>query len=140
MPKAPIGTPPPIALPSVDHVRLQPICNTEGLAGRITLDFALGREAVPAQLARWGNKWGNMPHRSQPIPADLDFVKTALDRALHSPAGPQARAHNPKVAGTNPAPAMDEFRDRPSGGRFISGVRKSLLSRALSSKACPALS
>jgi hypothetical protein len=26
---------------------------------------------------RWGNKWGNMPHRSQPIPAGLDPAKTA---------------------------------------------------------------
>jgi len=25
----------------------------------------------------WGNKWGNMPHRFQPIPAGLDPLKTA---------------------------------------------------------------
>lgn len=25
----------------------------------------------------WGNEWGNMPHRPQPIPADLDLAKTA---------------------------------------------------------------
>src|SRR3954468_3839468 len=61
---------------------------------------------TPSIACRWGNKWGNMPHRFQPISADLDFVKTALDRAPHSPAGPQARAHNPKVAGSNPAPAI----------------------------------
>lgn len=28
-------------------------------------------------IASWGNKWGNMPHRVQPIPADLDLAKTA---------------------------------------------------------------
>jgi hypothetical protein len=27
--------------------------------------------------ACWGNKWGNKPHRLQPIPADLDLAKTA---------------------------------------------------------------
>ena len=27
--------------------------------------------------ARWGKKWGKNPHRSQPIPADLDLAKTA---------------------------------------------------------------
>ena len=25
----------------------------------------------------WRNKWGNMPDRFQPIPADLDLAKTA---------------------------------------------------------------
>jgi hypothetical protein len=25
----------------------------------------------------WGNKWGNVPHRLQPIPADLDPGETA---------------------------------------------------------------
>ena len=51
----------------------------------------------------WGKKWGKNPHRSQPIPADLDLAKTALDRAPRSPAdsrfgliiGPSYR--NPKV-------------------------------------------
>jgi hypothetical protein len=44
------------------------------------------RDCSPGELAisrteiggdRWGNKWGNTPHRSQPIPADLDLAKTA---------------------------------------------------------------
>jgi len=25
----------------------------------------------------WGNRWGNMPHRFQPIPADLDLAESA---------------------------------------------------------------
>lgn len=25
----------------------------------------------------WGKKWGKVPHRSQPIPADLDLAQTA---------------------------------------------------------------
>jgi hypothetical protein len=28
-------------------------------------------------LASWGKKWGKKPHRSQPIPADLELAKTA---------------------------------------------------------------
>jgi hypothetical protein len=59
-----------------------------------------------ASRVRWGNEWGNMPHRSQPIPADLNFVETALESALRSPADLKAKAHNPKVAGSNPAPAI----------------------------------
>lgn len=27
------------------------------------------------------DRWGNKPHRSQPIAAELDFAKTALERA-----------------------------------------------------------
>jgi hypothetical protein len=27
--------------------------------------------------ASWGNKWGNMPHRFQPVPAGLDLPETA---------------------------------------------------------------
>jgi hypothetical protein len=26
---------------------------------------------------RWGNKWVNMPHRFQPISADLDLAESA---------------------------------------------------------------
>jgi hypothetical protein len=36
--------------------------------------LGIGR-LIASISARWGNKWGNMPHRSQPIPADLDFAK-----------------------------------------------------------------
>jgi hypothetical protein len=31
--------------------------------------------SVRSGFEAWGNKWGNMPHRSQPIPADLDLAK-----------------------------------------------------------------
>jgi GNAT superfamily N-acetyltransferase len=54
---------------------------------------ALQRQAFKSGSS-WGNEWGNMTHRFQPISADLDFVKTALNRAPHSPAGLLARAHN----------------------------------------------
>jgi hypothetical protein len=34
--------------------------------------------SVPAGCAwGWGNKWGNLPHRSQPIPTYLDLAETA---------------------------------------------------------------
>src|SRR4051794_2222598 len=59
-----------------------------------------------SKSVRWGNEWGNMPHRFQPIPADLDFAETALESALPSSADLKAKAHNPKVAGSNPAPAI----------------------------------
>jgi hypothetical protein len=49
-----------------------------------------------------------MPHRFQPIPADLDLAKTALDRAPQIPAESAGRAHNPKVAGSNFALAQYE--------------------------------
>ena len=55
---------------------------------------------------RWGNEWGNMPHVSQPISTELDLAETALERAPRSPAALTDNAHNPKVAGSNPAPAM----------------------------------
>jgi hypothetical protein len=29
------------------------------------------------EMVRWGKKWGKKPHRSQPIPADLNLPKTA---------------------------------------------------------------
>jgi hypothetical protein len=29
------------------------------------------------EVDHWGNKWGNMPHRFQPISADLDLAETA---------------------------------------------------------------
>jgi hypothetical protein len=57
---------------------------------------------------RWGNKWGNTPHRLQPISAELDPAETALERAPLSPADLQAQSHNPKVAGSNPAPAIEK--------------------------------
>jgi hypothetical protein len=38
-----------------------------------------------------------MPHRFQPIPADLDLAETALERAPQCPAETAGRAHNPKV-------------------------------------------
>src|SRR5260221_3470386 len=98
-------------------------------------------QAIEASRVCWGKKWGKKPHRLQPIPADLDLAKTARNRASRSPAEPPVRAHNPKVAGSNPAPAMDEFRDRPSGGRFASGLEtKSFASSALSSKVRSGLS
>jgi hypothetical protein len=40
----------------------------------------LGRRATSALSQsgiRWGKDWGKKPHRLQPIPADLDLVKTA---------------------------------------------------------------
>jgi hypothetical protein len=36
------------------------------------LDSRPAGAAIP-----WGNKWGNMPHRFQPISADLDLAETA---------------------------------------------------------------
>jgi hypothetical protein len=46
---------------------------------------------------RWGKKWGKVPHRFQPISADLDLEKTALDRAPRSPADLKVRAHKRTV-------------------------------------------
>jgi hypothetical protein len=37
----------------------------------------LGVDGRAEEALRWGNKWGNMPHRFQPISADLDLAKTA---------------------------------------------------------------
>jgi hypothetical protein len=34
-------------------------------------------DSHPLPGSGWGNKWGNKPHRVQPIPADLDLAKTA---------------------------------------------------------------
>ena len=48
-------------------------------------------------LAGWGNKWGNRPHVSQPIPAELDLPKTALESAPRIPAGLWGRTHNRTV-------------------------------------------
>lgn len=31
----------------------------------------------PSGHLAWGNKWGDMPHGFQPIPADLDLLKVA---------------------------------------------------------------
>lgn len=33
------------------------------------------RARVGQRLSTWGNRWGIKPHRSQPIPADLDLIK-----------------------------------------------------------------
>ncbi len=37
----------------------------------------------------WGNKWGNMPHGFQPIPADLDLAKPleTVPHVVHRDAG-----------------------------------------------------
>ena len=39
----------------------------------------LVRDRIQKLLAwpSWGNNWGNMPHRFQPISADLDLAETA---------------------------------------------------------------
>jgi hypothetical protein len=74
--------------------------------GRPTRGPRSRRGLLVAWIFSWGNKWGNMPHRFQPISADLDSAKTALESALRSPADLKAKAHNPKVAGSNPAPAI----------------------------------
>lgn len=55
---------------------------------------------------RWGNKWGNMPHGFQVISGDLAPAETALESPPGIPAGLWGRTHNPKVAGSNPAPAI----------------------------------
>jgi hypothetical protein len=48
----------------------------EGVCITVVLDWPLG--VLLATLdGRWGKKWGKVPHRSQPIPADLDFAETA---------------------------------------------------------------
>ena len=47
-----------------------------------------------------------MPHRFETIPDELDPPETALESPPRCPDALQARAHNPKVAGSNPAPAM----------------------------------
>jgi hypothetical protein len=33
---------------------------------------------LPWRGGPWGNKWGNMPHRFQPISADLDPAENRL--------------------------------------------------------------
>src|SRR5215207_5111573 len=83
-----------------------------GLSERARQDSTCGlrfRRPNMAGVARpvrrascWGNRWGNMPHGLQPIPDELNPPETALVRC---PAAPLGRAHNPKVAGSNPAPA-----------------------------------
>lgn len=34
-------------------------------------------DTLSLELRPWGNKWGDMPHRFQPIPAGLDPPQTA---------------------------------------------------------------
>ena len=34
-------------------------------------------DRIAFQVTPWGNNWGNMPHRFQPISADLDLAETA---------------------------------------------------------------
>jgi hypothetical protein len=63
---------------------------------------------------RWGNKWGNRPHGFQVISSDLVIAKTALESPPRIPAGLWGRPHNPKVAGSNPAPAMALWVTSPS--------------------------
>jgi hypothetical protein len=49
-----------------------------------------------------------MPHGSRTIPTELDRPEAALESALRRPAALQARTHNPKVAGSNPAPYITD--------------------------------
>ena len=65
-----------------------------------------------------------MPHRFQPIPADLDFAETALESALPSSADLKAKAHNPKVAGSNPAAPRHSVKARSQSE--LSRIRETL--------------
>jgi hypothetical protein len=52
------------------------------MAGRSCSSHPPGRDLTNAKIGTakpfsWGKKWGKKPHRSQPIPADLDLAKTA---------------------------------------------------------------
>jgi hypothetical protein len=49
---------------------------------------------------------GQRAHGSQPVSARPDLAETALESALRIPVRLLDNAHNPKVAGSNPAPAM----------------------------------
>ena len=91
-------------------------------AGRGATSYSV--QAVPfrsamrneAEAIRWGKNWGKKPHKFEPIPADIDLAKTALESAPPSPADRPVKAHNPKVAGSNPAPAIGEG---PGTGPFF---------------------
>src|SRR4029077_10193746 len=46
----------------------------------------------PLENLEFDDLWGKKSHVFQPIPAELDLAKTALDRAPRSPAGLSVRA------------------------------------------------
>ena len=85
-----------------------------------------GAQTIGCKNGLGASPWGKVRSRNGArCPTDSShlhvarFAKTALDRALRSPAALQARAHDPKVAGSNPAPAIGQYPPTlsdPSGG------------------------
>src|SRR4051812_33454136 len=85
-----------LALPAAGQARIRiPI-----LTGNVA-EVLVGHDV----RGRSGQRRGNMPHGFEAHPDEEKAPESAAQRAgTHSAALPQ-QAHNPKVAGSNPAPA-----------------------------------